>query len=286
METWQWIKAPPAVGKSDCHRQNKDKAMCLISRARVTQQQLWRLQQCNELTVIFKTTGESQPRKSPLYLILARKASTVINQLEYSKVCARWVPRNLTEERNEQIRSSARRRKCHPWSGITGPFLGRKSLRQFPQPARSWRQSFWTVKGVIVIDVLPRGQTINSDVYVGTLKKRFLRVRPHKDLTEVVLHHDNSRPHTSLHIREAFTNFSGLSCLIHFTAGCGSFRLPSFQSFERCNLRKQVWGRRGSHFRIKEVVVTETAVFCRESIQALTSRWRKAIVSEGDYFEK
>jgi hypothetical protein len=27
---------------------------------------------------------------------------------------------------------------------------------------------FWDCEGVIIIDVLPRGQTINSDVYVET----------------------------------------------------------------------------------------------------------------------
>jgi hypothetical protein len=59
---------------------------------------------------------------------------------------------------------------------------------------------------VILIDVLPRGQKINSDVYVETLKKRFRRVRPHKDVTKVLLHHDNARQHTSLHTREAITN--------------------------------------------------------------------------------
>jgi histone-lysine N-methyltransferase SETMAR len=49
---------------------------------------------------------------------------------------------------------------------------------------------------------------INSDIYVKTLKKlkkRFQRVRPHKDVTKVLLHHDNARPHTSLHTREAIT---------------------------------------------------------------------------------
>jgi hypothetical protein len=76
METWQWIKAPSAVGKSDWQRQNKDRAMCLISRARAAHQQLFRLQQCNELTVILETTGESQPGISPLYLVLVREAST------------------------------------------------------------------------------------------------------------------------------------------------------------------------------------------------------------------
>jgi hypothetical protein len=38
LETWQWIKAPSAFGQSDWHRQNKDRAMCLISRARVVDQ--------------------------------------------------------------------------------------------------------------------------------------------------------------------------------------------------------------------------------------------------------
>jgi histone-lysine N-methyltransferase SETMAR len=49
---------------------------------------------------------------------------------------------------------------------------------------------------------------INSDVYVETLKKlkrRFRRVRPHKDATKVLIYHDNVRPHTSLHTREAIT---------------------------------------------------------------------------------
>jgi hypothetical protein len=51
--------------------------------------------------------------------------------------------------------------------------------------------------------VLPRSQTINSEVCVETLMKRFRRVRPHKDETKVLLHHDSARPHTSLHTREA-----------------------------------------------------------------------------------
>jgi hypothetical protein len=44
----------------------------------------------------------------------------------------------------------------------------------------------WDCEGMILIDVLPRGQTINSDVYAETpkkLKKRFRRVRPHEDVT-------------------------------------------------------------------------------------------------------
>jgi transposase len=99
----------------------------------------------------------------------------IIHQLGYSKVCAWRVPRSLTEEHKEQrkiicsellVRYKARWRflastvtgdetwihhfeheKNNPWSGIIWPLLRRKSLRQFPQPARSWQQSFGTVKG-------------------------------------------------------------------------------------------------------------------------------------------
>jgi hypothetical protein len=35
-----WIKAQLAVGQSDLHRQNKDRAMCLISGARAAHEQL------------------------------------------------------------------------------------------------------------------------------------------------------------------------------------------------------------------------------------------------------
>jgi hypothetical protein len=69
-----------------------------------------------------------------------------------------------------------------------------------------------------------------------TLKKRFWRVHPHKDVAKV-LHHDNAMPHTSLHIREAITKPPASSTL---QIGSGSFRLSSFQFFERCNPRKEV----------------------------------------------
>jgi hypothetical protein len=37
------------------------------------------------------------------------------------------------------------------------------------------------------------------------LKKCFRRVRSHEDVTKVLLHHNNARPHPSLRTREAIT---------------------------------------------------------------------------------
>jgi hypothetical protein len=48
----------------------------LISRGRAAHQQLWHLQQCNELTLIFEMTGGSQPGNLPLFLVLVREAWT------------------------------------------------------------------------------------------------------------------------------------------------------------------------------------------------------------------
>ena len=50
--------------------------------------------------------------------------------------------------------------------------------------------------------LMPRPQTINSDLYFQTFKnlqKRFRRVLPDTNITEVLLQHDNARPHTHTH---------------------------------------------------------------------------------------
>ena len=59
---------------------------------------------------------------------------------------------------------------------------------------------FWDAEGVIVVDVLEKGCTIYSVQYVTTFKKlkaRLHRVRPIKAMADVLLLHDNARPHTS-----------------------------------------------------------------------------------------
>jgi hypothetical protein len=55
---------------------------------------------------------------------------------------------------------------------------------------------FWDAEGVILVDIMPRGQTINS--YLKNLQKPLRRVRPHKYVAEIVIQNDNARPHTSL----------------------------------------------------------------------------------------
>ena len=55
---------------------------------------------------------------------------------------------------------------------------------------------FWDSVGVILVDFMSKGATINSDVDIDTSKKlkaRIQRVRPALEMFKVLLQHDNAR---------------------------------------------------------------------------------------------
>ncbi|KAJ4428751.1 hypothetical protein ANN_25744 [Periplaneta americana] len=54
--------------------------------------------------------------------------------------------------------------------------------------------------GLLLVDIMPHGTTINSDGFVATLKKlqvRLSRVRRHREKQDVLLLHDNAQPYVS-----------------------------------------------------------------------------------------
>jgi hypothetical protein len=114
-----------------------------------------------------------------------------------------------------------KKRQSMEWHHTTSP--RKKKFKAISSASKIMATDFWDCEGMILIDVLPRSQTINSDVDVETPKKRFRRVRPHRDVTKVLLQYDNAMTHTSLHTREAITNLR-LSCLIYHSSGSDSFR--------------------------------------------------------------
>ena len=69
---------------------------------------------------------------------------------------------------------------------------------------------FWDIDGVIMVDVMARGETINSDAYIKTLQKlkqRYRRVQPNRNPGGMLIQHNNAHPHTSLRTQEAITKF-------------------------------------------------------------------------------
>jgi len=77
--------------------------------------------------------------------------------------------------------------------------------------------SFVTLIGVILVDVMARRETIKSDGYIKPLQKRkqcYGRVRPKRNPGDMLIQHDNTRPHTSLRTQEAIAKF-GWTVLPH-----------------------------------------------------------------------
>jgi histone-lysine N-methyltransferase SETMAR len=161
----------------------------------------------------------------------------ILEQLGFSKVCARWVPRQLTDahkeirkticadllERHEddgdeflsrivtgdetslQHFEPETNRQSVEWHHANSP---KKKFKAAPSAGKIMATIFWDSEGLLLVNIMPRGATINSEAYVKTLKKlhsRMRRVRPHRQMEDVLLLHDNARPHVSLRTTEAIT---------------------------------------------------------------------------------
>lgn len=121
--------------------------------------------------------------------------------LGYSKVCARWVPKMLTEDHKQQrVAASREFLQSHATDGedfLDSIVTGDETWVHYTTPetkekSRQWRHSsspkpqkfkqtlsagkvmaslFWDRKGVLLCEFMPRGTTINADRYCETLKK-------------------------------------------------------------------------------------------------------------------
>lgn len=106
----------------------------------------------------------------------------------------------------------------------------------------------WESEGILLVEFLDRGATINPERYVQTLRKlkqRIRRVRPQRKMYQVLLLHDNARQHTSLRTREA-TATVGWTVLHHppYSSRFSTPRLPSLWPPEGCTSMTQFCGRR------------------------------------------
>jgi hypothetical protein len=143
--------------------------------------------------------------------------------------------------------------------------LPKKRFKAIPSASKITVTVIWDCEGAILIDVLPRGQKINSDVYVETLKKRFRRVHPHKDVKKVLLHHDNARTLTNLHTPEAITKLQW-TVLPHpqYSPDLG---LSDYHLFSP--LKDAI---RGKKFEDDEKVISEVEVVATETCRVVPQR--------------
>jgi len=158
-------------------------------------------------------------------------AMAIIDASGYSKVCARRVPQSLTTEHrcqrkaicSELLKRSDAEGEALLYRIITGdetwahhyePETKKQSMewhhpqsprkekfKMTPSAGKAMITVFWDIDVVILVDVMARGETINLDMHVKTLQKlkqRYWQVRPNRTPADMLIQHDNARPHPSL----------------------------------------------------------------------------------------
>ena len=148
---------------------------------------------------------------------------------------------------------------------------------------------FWGSEGILLVKFLDRGTTVSPQRYEQTLnkwKQRIRRVQPHRKLDQLILQHDNARPHTYLRKREATATMK------YIVLPNPPYSLDLAPSYFHLfgHLKDTLRGRRfvdddGLRHRLREELQRFNKEFYSTGIQRLTQRWKKC-VDNGGFVEK
>ena len=242
------------------------------------------------------------------------------DKLKFRKLCARWVSKMLTEEHRLKRQASALDFLTR-YSEKVNNFLSRvvtgdetwvlHATPESKQQSMEWRHTsspiktkfkqttstqkimctvFWDKKGVLLVDFLPQGFTINTGVYCDTLQKlcRAIQNKRRGMLSwGVVMVHDNARPYTGAATRNLIMTF-----------GWDQFNHPPYSpdlapsDFHLFLHLKSFLASRRFHDdnEVKEALTScfasLAASFYDEGIQKLVQRYDMCLNNGGHYVEK
>ena len=242
------------------------------------------------------------------------------NELQMTKVTARWVPRKLTEQNKwQRVESSRALLKMYEadqtgfesrfitgdetWLHHYDPETKLQSMqwksRDEPTPVKFKTQAsagkvlatiFWDRKGPIMCDYLQRGHTVTGQYYADLLENLRQNIREKRSgmLTAgVLVLQDNAPAHTSA-VATAAARRCGFEILPHppyspDMAPCDYFLFP--------NLKLHL---KGQHYASDQEVITaangwlesQTEDFYLGGLRDLSKRLTKCIDLNGDYVEK
>lgn len=244
----------------------------------------------------------------------------VTERLHYRKLCSRWVPKMLTEvHKTKRLGSALSFLSRYDEEGddflnqiVTGDETWVAYVTpESKQQSMEWRHStsprkvkfkqtisarkimctvFWDRKGVLMVDFLPRGDTINSMTYCETLKKlrRAIQNKRRGMLTKgVILLHDNARPHAANRTQDLIREF-GWEQLDH-PPYSPDLAPSDYHMF--LHLKKHLAGvRHDDDDEVKTAVFEwlsrQAAEFYDDGIQKLIGRYDKCLNNGGNYVEK
>jgi len=129
----------------------------------------------------------------------------------------------------------------------------------------------------VYFELLPRNQTINSDVYCRQLDKLNAAVKEK-------LHHDNAKPHTSLVTRQKLLDL-GLEVMSH--SPCSPDLAPSdyhlFQSLQNSLNGKTFNDNDAVKSYLVQFFASKNQKFYEREIMELIKKWQKVIDQNGKY---
>jgi histone-lysine N-methyltransferase SETMAR len=174
------------------------------------------------------------------------------------------------------------------WRHIKSP--PPRKFKSVPSMKKVMATIFWDASGVLLVDILPNGETINAERYVCTLKKlkrALKRKRPALSEDQVLLLHDNARPHTAMRTVAAIKKLQWT--VLPHPPYSPDLAPSDFHLFGK--LKETL---RGNHY--ASIADVQGAVhtwikqtpkeFFEVGIFNLVSRWQKCIAGDGDYVEK
>ena len=148
---------------------------------------------------------------------------------------------------------------------------------------------FWDAKGVLLIDYLEKGKTINSEYYcnlLDQLDKNIREKRPGLQKKTIIFHQDNARVHTSF---LTMVKLNELKYELFEHPPYSPDLAPSDYYLFR-NLKQFLRGKRFSSN--EEAIAAVEQYFAelpenhyRDGIKLLEDRWNKCVQVEGDYIE-
>ncbi len=241
-------------------------------------------------------------------------------ELEMTKVCARWVPRALTEAHRTQrmgaaldflTRYQARgdkfldqlvtgdetwvhywtpetKRASMVWKTATEP--APKKFKTVPSSGKVMATLFWDREGPLLLEYMQKGSTITQQTYFDTilrLRDAIKRKRPGKLRRGIVLLHDNARPHTAALMQWLYTDLQW--DVFGHPAHSPDLAPSDFHAFP--GLKSWLGGRRFASDEELKNAVEEYFRNLDESwysagIEKLISRYNKCLDTNGDYVEK
>jgi histone-lysine N-methyltransferase SETMAR len=149
---------------------------------------------------------------------------------------------------------------------------------------------FWDCKGIILVDILPYGQTITALYYSALLDKLKVAVQQkrRRNTANGFLHllHDNARPHTAL-ITVNKLNEMGLNIVPHppYSPDLAPSDYYLFSSLKSSLRGKDLSGVADIHAAIQQWMDSRPPQFFARGIKMLPKRWKLCIDNHGNYFE-